>query len=88
MAKICELTGKKVSFGNRVSKAKNRSRRTFSPNLQLKKILVPELEAEIVMCISTKGMRTMNKHGSYQAIKKAKHKGTLSPRLMKLISAR
>ena len=33
MAKICELSGKKVMTGNNVSHANNRTRRRFLPNL-------------------------------------------------------
>ena len=31
---ICEKCGKKPSFGNNVSHAKNRTRRTWKPNIQ------------------------------------------------------
>ncbi|MGB0357050.1 MAG: 50S ribosomal protein L28, partial [Cytophagales bacterium] len=86
MAKVCELTGKHVSSGNRVSKAKNRSKRNFSPNLQEKNIWLPELKQKIKMKVSAKAIRTMNKHGNYQAMKKAKNKGTLSPRLTRLVA--
>ena len=36
MTKQCELTGTKVSFGNNVSHAHNKTRRTFVPNIQKK----------------------------------------------------
>ena len=36
MAKQCELTGLKVTFGNNVSHAHNKTRRTFVPNIQKK----------------------------------------------------
>ena len=34
MTKACELYGKKVQFGNNVSKANNKTRRKFNVNLQ------------------------------------------------------
>ena len=34
MSRVCELSGKKVMTGNNVSKANNRTRRRFLPNLQ------------------------------------------------------
>ena len=33
MARVCELSGKKVMTGNNVSHAKNRTKRKFLPNL-------------------------------------------------------
>jgi large subunit ribosomal protein L28 len=34
MSKICEICGKSPSFGNNVSHANNKTRRTWYPNLQ------------------------------------------------------
>ena len=34
MTKACDLSGKKVQFGNNVSKANNKTRRKFNVNLQ------------------------------------------------------
>ena len=34
MSRVCELSGKSVMTGNNVSKANNRTRRRFLPNLQ------------------------------------------------------
>jgi large subunit ribosomal protein L28 len=34
MSKICEICGKSPSFGNNVSHANNKTRRTWHPNLQ------------------------------------------------------
>ena len=38
MTKQCELTGVKISFGNNVSHAHNKTKRNFTPNLQKKSI--------------------------------------------------
>ena len=42
MAKICEITGKKVLTGNRVSHSNVKTKRRFYPNLQMKKFYIPE----------------------------------------------
>ena len=34
MTRACDLTGKKVQFGHNVSKANNRTKRKFIPNIQ------------------------------------------------------
>ena len=42
MSKICELTGKRVMFGNNVSKALNRTKRRLDANIIKKRFDIPE----------------------------------------------
>ncbi len=42
------------------------------PNLQKKKIFVPELNKSFTLTISARALRTIQKHGAYQTLKKAK----------------
>ena len=42
MSKVCQISGKKVMFGNNVSKALNRTRRRFDANIIRKRFFVPE----------------------------------------------
>ena len=78
MAKQCEITGKKTQIGGRYS---NRTRATQfnpcgkvkrQPNLQKKRIYVPELDKHVVVNVSTKGLRTIAKNGAYKVLKQAK----------------
>lgn len=78
MAKQCEITGKKTQIGGRYS---NRTRATQfnpcgkvrrQPNLQKKRIYVPELGTYVSVKLSTKGLRTIAKNGAYQTLKAAK----------------
>lgn len=78
MAKKCEITGKKTQIGGRYS---NRTRATQfnpcgkvkrSPNLQKKRIYVPELDKHVTVNISTKALRTIAKNGAYVTLKEAK----------------
>ena len=41
------------------------------PNLQKKRIYVPELKKTVVMTVSARGLRTIQKNGAYKALKKA-----------------
>ncbi len=41
------------------------------PNLQKKKIYIPELKKSIRLTISTEAIKTINKNGAYQTLKKA-----------------
>lgn len=50
MAKVCEVCGKKPSFGNRVSHANNKTRRRWEPNLQRVKAKVSGGNRRIVVC--------------------------------------
>ncbi len=42
------------------------------PNLQKKRIYVPELKKYITLTISTRAIKTINKNGAYATLKKAK----------------
>ena len=75
MANICQITGKRIMVGNRVSHANNRSKRRFYPNLMKKTFYIPEEDRNITLTVSTTGLRTISKIGIYKALKKAREKG-------------
>ncbi|HTX87367.1 MAG TPA: 50S ribosomal protein L28 [Bacteroidales bacterium] len=78
MARICEITGKKVIVGNHVSHSNIKTKRRFYPNLQTKKFFIPEENRHIVLKVSAAGIRTINKKGIYAAVKEAREKGYLN----------
>ena len=61
------LAKKKGGIGRHVTKTVNR---TVFPNLQEKRIWVPELGQFVKMKISAKALRTINKNGTYNTLKK------------------
>jgi large subunit ribosomal protein L28 len=78
MAKTCPVTKKGSMLGGGYS---NRTRATqFNPtgmvrkypNLQKKRIYIPELKKTITLTLSTKAIKTINKNGAYKTLKKAK----------------
>lgn len=71
MSRVCEITGKKGQTGNRVSHANNKSKHTFQPNLQKKKLFVPELNKYVRVRLSTHGLKIVDKKGAYRALKDA-----------------
>lgn len=75
MARVCDLTGKRVQVGNNVSHANNRTKRKFYPNLQKKRFYIPEEDAWITLKISTSALRTINKNGISAVLKKAVAQG-------------
>ncbi len=77
MARVCEITGKKVITGNNVSHSNIKTKRTFKPNLQNKKFWVPELEDFVHLKVSAKGIKHINKKGVLNAMNDAFVKGHL-----------
>jgi len=75
MSRVCQLTGKKVMVGNNVSHSKRRTKRRFYPNLIKKKFYVAAEDKWVTLTISTSALRTVNKIGIHEAMKRAKDKG-------------
>ena len=63
MSKKCQITGKKPLVGNNVSHANNRTKRRQYPNLQTKKIFVPELNQSVRVKLSTKALKAVTRQG-------------------------
>lgn len=77
MARTCDITHKTSQVGGRYS---NRTRATQfnptgktrrQPNLQKRRIFVPELEKTVVVNVSVKGLRHIKKNGAFATLKKA-----------------
>ena len=75
MSKICELTGKRVMFGNNVSKALNRTKRRFDANIIKKRFYIPEEDKWVSLTISTATLKTINNKGISSVLKQAREKG-------------
>ena len=63
MARRCMLTGKGPRSVNSVSHANNKTKRRQRPNLQWKRIYVPELDRVVRIRLSTRALRTIDKKG-------------------------
>lgn len=77
MARVCQLTGKKVITGNHVSHSNIKTKRKFYPNLHTKKYFIPEENAWVTIKLSTSAMRTINKNGITSVLKKIAKKGSI-----------
>ena len=77
MSRVCQITGKKAIVGNHVSHSNIKSKRRFNPNLHDKKFYVPELGGWVMLKVSAKGIRNINKKGAWNAIVDANKKGIL-----------
>ena len=67
MARRCGITGKGVLTGNNVSHANNKTRRRFLPNLQESSFFSDILGTPVRMRLSTKGIRTVEHNGGFDA---------------------
>jgi large subunit ribosomal protein L28 len=76
MARICDITGKKMITGNRVSHSNHKTKRRFYPNLQTKKFFIPEENRWVTLKVSTSALRTINKIGISATMKKYGERGT------------
>ncbi len=67
MARRCELTGKAVLTGNKVSHAHNKSRRRYLPNLQHVSLLSDALGTTLRLRVTAHAIRTVEKKGGIDA---------------------
>ncbi|MDA9950962.1 50S ribosomal protein L28 [Oligoflexaceae bacterium] len=63
MSRVCELTGKKVQYGNRVSHSNAKTRHRFEPNLQSKRFWSEETNRFVKLKVCTAAIRTIDKLG-------------------------
>lgn len=75
MARVCQYTGKRTVSGNNVSKAHNKTKRTFKPNLQKKRFYLPEEDRWVTLKVSAHAIKTINKNGITQVVKEMRAKG-------------
>ncbi len=69
MAKRCQLTCKGPMSGNRVSHSHKKTRRRQLPNLQTKRLYIPELDRWVRLKLSTRALRTVTRKGLLKFLK-------------------
>ncbi len=87
MAKICDLTGKRTRSGHHVSHAHNKTKRKFYPNLQQKRLFLPELGLQLRLRVAAATLRTINQKGLAPVLRQAYRQGTLREDLKPLAAA-
>ena len=78
MSQICQITGKRAMVGNNVSHSKRRTKRTFMPNLFIKRFFLEEENRWITLKVSASGIKDITKKGLSQALKDAQEKGFIT----------
>lgn len=84
MSQVCEITGKRPNFGNNRSHANNKTRTRWDLNLKTKKYAVPELGKNLVVLLSTRAIRTIDRFPTFSAALLDVKETLLSERLQRL----
>jgi ribosomal protein L28 len=75
--KQCPITKSKSVMGGgysnrtRATQFNPTGKRRRQPNIQKKKIFLPELNKSVTIKVSARGIKTINKNGAYKTLKKA-----------------
>ena len=75
MSRTCQITGKRLLNGNKVSHSNRKTKRKFYPNLHLKKFYLEKQGVWVTLKVSSAGLRTINKIGLEESLKRAVDKG-------------
>jgi len=75
MSKICQVTGRKPSFGNTISHSHRKTRRRWDPNIQKQRFFVPSENRWVTLRVSTKGIKTINKKGIESVLSELRSRG-------------
>ena len=75
MSRVCELTGKRPTTGNRVSHANNKKRRRFLPNLHTQRFWLEGEQRWVSLRVSANAMRNIEKHGLDAVVSDLRAKG-------------
>lgn len=84
MARRCELTGKQILVGHRVSHANNKTKHRFRPNLAEVTLASDLLGRSVKLRVSTRALRTIDHRGGLDAFLMRARDAELSPRAQRL----
>lgn len=71
----CQVTGRSPGFGNKVSHSQRRTRRMWSPNIQLKTYYLPSENRRIRLRVSTKGIKVIDRDGIESVVARLRKSG-------------
>jgi large subunit ribosomal protein L28 len=75
MSRVCQVTGKKPSYGNNVSHANNKTGRRWLPNLHTHRFWLESEKRFVRLRVSTKGLRTIDKLGLEKVVTDLRARG-------------
>jgi large subunit ribosomal protein L28 len=75
MSRVCQVTGKRPSYGNTVSHANNKTRRRWLPNLHTHRFWLESEKRFVTLRVSTRGLRTIDKLGLEKVVADLRARG-------------
>ena len=75
MSAVCQVTGRKPSFGKSVSHSHRRTSRRWNPNIQRKKYYLASEGRSITLNVSPRGMKTIDKLGIEAVVAQIRARG-------------
>ena len=75
MSRVCQVTGKRPSYGNNVSHANNKTRRRWLPNLHTHRMWLESEKRFVRLRITTRGLRTIDKLGLEKVVADLRARG-------------
>ena len=84
MSRRCELTGKSVLVGHKVSHSNIKTKRRFLPNLCTVTLTSEALGQKVRMRISTNALKSVDHNGGLDAFLMKARKENLSPKALEL----
>lgn len=70
MSRRCQVTGKRPNSANNVSFSQKKTKRKQYPNIQKRKIWIPEENRYVTLKVSTQALRTIDKVGLIPYLRK------------------
>jgi len=77
MARVCQVTGKGPMVGNNVSRANNKTKRRFLPNLQYRRFWLESENRWLRLRISSAALRLIDKVGIDKVVSDLRARGQL-----------
>ncbi|MCY4260318.1 MAG: 50S ribosomal protein L28 [Rhodobacteraceae bacterium] len=84
MARVCELTGKRVMTGNNVSHAHNKTKRRFLPNLKMATLMSDSLGRSFRLRVSAAALRSVDHRGGLDDFLLKSDRRVLSSRALRI----
>jgi large subunit ribosomal protein L28 len=71
----CQVTGRKPGFGKQVSHSHRRTSRRWLPNTQRRRYWLPSENRTVVLNLSTKGIKTVDRRGIESVVADLRRQG-------------
>ena len=75
MSALCQVTGRKPSFGKSVSHSHRRTNRRWNPNIQRRRYYLPSEDRYVTLSVSTKGIKTIDRDGIEAVVARLRAQG-------------